>query len=156
MDAAVADGVLRVQVRGIDAGAPGVKGILHHPHAGIAADVLQGLNTFIEAAKIVRDELHPGQTTADGADEIFTGALHPAALLGDTFLHRNGPEPDKSVEMVQPDHVIQPSGSLQAADPPVVAVGFQIVPVVQGVAPGLTLFIDGVRGRTCHQLGAAA
>ena len=155
MGAGVADAVHGIQVGQVVAFFPGVEAEFQNLHTGIAGIQLELTDLGGHVAQILGDEVQLRQGLPDGTEEALAGAGNPLAVPGGFVPGGNGPVAFEATEMVEANHVIHACGSGQSLDPPAVAGIGHLLPVVDGIAPELTVLGESIGGTACHHFGAA-
>ena len=130
-----------------------VKGKFQHLHARQACRVPQGVDLRRQLAQVLGDEADVREPPGKDPQQVHPRPGHPMAAPGGGISIGDGPVPLKAPEVVQPQQVIQPPGTVHPADPPAEAVGLHGVPVVQGIAPQLAVGGEIVRRHPGHLLG---
>ena len=105
-----------------------------------------------QIAQVLGDKLDVGELGGEDPDEVHTRPFYPAANSGGGLPVGHRPVALQAPEVVNAEDVVQPGGALDAADPPGVAVGLHGVPIVQGIAPELSIGGE-VIGRNAGYLG---
>ena len=128
----------------------GVKAKLHHFHTG-KAGVSKQLHHILSK--------HPQVLSNNGGVRVhlkhLVKQLHPRsgqplAHLGSLCLGVHRPVAGKGAEVVNAYRVIGGQRVTQARKPPAVAVFFHSRPIVQGIAPQLTVLAKVIRRHTGH------
>ena len=148
----VADAVRRVGVRQVVARLAGVEGELQHLHAREAGVAQQLLHARGEEAQVLRYELRVVEPVAQHADKAHARAGQPFAVFRRLLAVGDAPVALKAAEVVDADDVVELLRALDAAYPPAVAVALHARPVVDGVAPELTVLAEVV-GRHAGDAG---
>ena len=155
MRAGVADAICRVAVRQIVARLAGIKGELQHLHAGEARILAQGDDLRGHKAEILGDDVETGERRLDRIDKALAGALAPMAAARGRLAVGHGPIALQTAEMVDTDGIVELARGAETPDPPAVAVVSHTVPVIERVAPELTVGGE-VIGRDARDLRRAA
>ena len=85
----------------------------------------------------------------------MVGTFDPLAVPGGLVSGRNSPVAFKAPEMVEANHIIHLGSGGQTAHPPAVAGVGHLFPVINGIAPELTVFRKGIGRTACHHFGTA-
>ena len=96
-------------------------------------------------AEVFRNEVEIREMILQRVYESNTGTLDPAAAAGCCITVWDGEIALKSSEMIYADHIEQLSQSRYPADPPAKAVLFHHIPVVQRIAPELSVLSEQIR-----------
>ena len=157
MGAGVDHAVVRVGVGKIVARFPAVKGKLHDLHARIAAGSQHGLDLWGQVSQILCNDAALTQGLVDGIDESTIRPLFPVAACRRLVSGRDGVVALKTTEVVDAHDIINGSSVLHPALPPGEILGLVAGPVVERIAPELTVCRKGIRGAACHlrQVGLA-
>ena len=157
MGAGVDHAVVRVGVGKIVTRFPAVKGKLHDLHARIAAGSQHGLDLRGQVSQILRNDAALTQGLVDGIDESTIRPLFPVAACRCLVSGRDGVVALKTTEVVDAHDIINRSSVLHPALPPGKIFGLVAGPVVERIAPELTVCRKGIRGAACHlrQVGLA-
>ena len=142
--AEIADAVFIAAVRQIVRLAVGVKGKLHHPHAGQAGVLQQLSDRRGQIAEVLGDKLGIVEPARQHAHQGHARARTPAAVLRGGVAVGHGPVAVQPAEVVDAQHIIEEGGTLDAADPPAVAIRLHPVPVIERVAPELSVLGKGI------------
>ena len=90
------------------------------------------------------------QRPFDGAEQLDAGSLFPMAAAGSLVAVGNGIIFIEAAEVVDAGDVVKAEAIVHAADPPLIAGGAVLLPAVEGIAPQLAVFGEGVRRAACH------
>ena len=151
-DRAICPGMRQVRILRV-----AVKTELHHPHPGQPAAVAQSQDVGSDHPEIFRDERHAAKLAADRFEEIGARTTHPGSGLGCRRSRGNLPGGNKTAEVIEPDNVDEFQQSAQAIEAPAVPGAFQRLPVVNRIAPKLSLRREIIRryarDKTCAAAG---
>ena len=153
MGAGVADAVGGVGVGEVAAAVPGVEGKFQHLHPRPAGVVEELRHLRRGIAQILGDKFQLGEPAVEAIHQIHAGAGHPMPVFGGRVAVGHHPIRGETAEVVDADNVVQLARAVNAADPPAEAVAAHGVPIVQGVAPQLTVGGEVVRRYARHRLG---
>src|SRR5271157_2241244 len=116
-----------------------VEGKLQNPCPGHVELVAEGTNVWRDHAKILRNERQHAQLSLHRAEEISARTWDPLPGLSRSCPGRYVPGGREPAKMIQTDHVHVGEQRTDAIDAPAVAGPTQGVPVVDRVAPELSL-----------------
>ena len=153
--AGVDDVVIGIKMGQIDALAAVVERELEHLHAGVARSLEELGHAGGDQAEVFGDDRHVAQTRPDGVEQIHARAFQPIADDGVLGRIRDGIIFVKAAEVVDAGHVVELGSRRDAVDPPLVAGGLEVLPVIQRVAPQLAGRGEIVRRAARHADGMA-
>src|SRR6266478_1837968 len=133
-----------------------IKSELEHPRPGHAEVVAEGANIGRDQPQILGDEWQTAQPSLHRAEELGARTWHPLAGLRRRCSGRYVPGGCESAEMVQADRVHVSQQGAQAVDGPAVTGTTKRVPVIDGVAPELSLGAEVVRRHTGNDAWSVA
>ena len=148
MCAGIADAVAAIGVRQVVAGFPRIKGELKHLHAGESAAFEQKPHFVGQEAEILRDDLEAGERLLQPIHKVCARAENPFTVARGRRIRGNTPIGGKPAEVVDAHTVKQGAGGAHAAHPPRVTGLLHIVPIIDRVAPKLTVRGEIVRRNT--------
>jgi hypothetical protein len=151
----VHDGVLavvhrRVHVRRI----VGAEPELEHDHARVAERGAQPLDRSGDDAEVLGDHRQLPELARRGVERRPARPALPAAAERMPGALRHGPIGAEAAEVVDPREVVELEGAAQPLGPPAIAAPLQRRPVVERVAPQLSLVGVGVRRGARHRVVA--
>ena len=127
----------------------GLKAELEHDHPGQAERVPQAIDRRRDHAEILGDERQRAvESGGDRVEHRPPRAADPAPVDGRLRTRSHRPVRDKSPEVIDPGDVEQLQGPPRPLDPPPIAASAQRRPVIQRVAPQLTVIGKCVRRGT--------
>ncbi len=129
-----------------------VEGELHDLHARVAACGQHGLGLGGQIAQILGDDAALAQSLVHGVDEGAVRAFLPVTARSGLVPGGDGVVALEAPEMVDADDVVDGSSVFDALLPPAEVFGLMAGPVVERVAPELTVGGKGV-GRTSGNAG---
>ena len=129
-----------------------VEGELHDLHARVAACGQHGLDLGGQIAQILGDDAALAQRLVHGVDEGAVRAFLPVTARSGLVPGGDGVVALEAPEMVDADDVVDGSSVFDALLPPAEVLGLVAGPVVERVAPELTVGGKGV-GRTSGNAG---
>ena len=134
------------------AGVPGVEGKFQHLHTGKATVPDKLADRIRNITQILRNYFMPAEIPFHTAEQIDSGAFFPVTIHRGGFSIRNGIVFIETAEMVNTGYIVELIYIPQAAQPPLVAGLFMVVPAVQRIAPELACCRESVR-RTSRYSG---
>ena len=129
---------------------PAAEGKLQHFHAGKGAVSQQLPHAGEQLAQVLGDDGQLAQRSLQGLKEVHAGAVFPLAGLGGGTVGRDGPVGIEAPEVVDAQQVVDAQGMAHPLDPPCISSLFMIRPVIQRVAPQLTVGGEIIRRAACH------
>ena len=131
---------------------PAVESELHDLHARITALGQHGLHLRGQVAQILGDDIAAAQRLLHGVDKVPVRAFFPVTARSRGASGGDGIVALKAAEVVDAYHIVDGGGVLHALLPPAKAGDLVGGPVVQRVAPQLTVCRKGIR-RTAGYMG---
>src|SRR5215471_10568252 len=128
-----------------------IKSELEHPRPGHAEVVAEGANIGRYQPQILGDEWQTAELSLHRAEELSARTWHPLAGLRSRGSGGYVPGGGECAEMVQADRVHVSQQGAQAVDAPVVAGTTKRVPVIDWIAPELSLGAEVVRRHTSDE-----
>src|SRR5258705_791550 len=133
-----------------------IKSELEHPRPGHAELVAEGTNVRRYQPQILGDEWQTAQPSLHRAEELGARTWHPLAGLRRRGSGGYVPGGGECAEMVQADRCHVSQQGAQAVDGPAVTGTTKRVPVIDGVAPELSLGAEVVRRHTGNDAWSVA
>ena len=146
----VTHAIRRIGVRQIVAGLARVKGELEDLHSREAGVLDQLRDARRQIAQVLRYEARVVEPVAQHAHEADSRPCAPLAVYRGGVAVGHRPVAVKAAEMVYAYDVVEVLRVLDAAYPPAIAVGFHMLPVVEGIAPELAVGREIVRRHARH------
>ena len=154
MGAGIHHAVLDVVVGQILA-VPAAEGELQHLHAREGAVGQQLSHAGEQFTQILGNDGQLAKGSFQRIEQLHAGAILPLAGAGGGAVRRDGPIGIEAAEVVDAQQVVDAQCVAHPAHPPRVAGLFVVVPVVQRVAPQLTVCREVIR-RAARHTGKAA
>ena len=155
MGSCVNDAVMSMTKWKMGRGSALTKGELKHPHSRHPPFFPKLPHAPGNDAQVFGDEGRLPQGILHSGKKVVAGALDPPALPSGGGRSGDGPISLEGPEMVDAQDIALAEGRLDAPDPPAVAVGFQLVPVINGGAPQLAVLGEVVGRDAGDELGRA-
>ena len=124
---------------------PAVESKLHDLHARVAAFGQHRLHLRGQVAQILGDDIAAAQRLLHGVDKVPVGAFFPVTACSRFVFGRDGVVTLETAEVVDAHHIVDRGGVLHAPLPPVKAGGLVGGPIIQRVAPQLSVCRKGIR-----------
>src|SRR5215469_13809464 len=83
-------------------------------------------------------------------EQVSSWSFYPAAVRGSLVSCGNFPVGFEAAEVIDAYNVVEPQGCLKTIDPPFVAGGSELFPVVDGISPQLTRGAEIIWGHARH------
>ncbi len=128
----------------------GIKSKLQDLHARITCILEQLTDRIRQESQIFRNDLSFRHFFLDLVKEVHARAFLPFAILRSGRSIRNCVIGVEATEVIDPDDVIQLCQILNPSQPPVIPGVFVIVPVIQRVAPQLSIGAESIRRTAGH------
>ena len=119
-------------------------------HARITGLLQKRLYLRNKDPQVLGDDLCVSDHLADGVRQLFPRALEPFSGLSVLSSRRDRIILDHADEMIDADHIVQPSRRLHPLLPPGKIRFLLYIPAVQGISPELSVFAEGVRRHSRH------
>jgi hypothetical protein len=144
-----------VGMRQVVARLAGIKRKLEHFHARKTALLQQAAYFVGQKAQVLGNDLHLRASGFDGVHKIDSGALHPNAVSRGFRIRVHAPVGGEAAKVVDSEAVEQGCRRTHATNPPGIAGLLHVVPVVDRVAPELTVLAEVVRRNASYAARSA-
>ena len=149
----VGDAVVDIVMRQVGRVAVAEEGELQNAHSGVATVADELFNGGGDVAEILRDHQFALTDGTERADERHTGALFPGAVAGGRFSCGDAVIGLQTAEMVDAYAVKEGECIAHTLAPPSIAILLHTLPIVERIAPELTVGAEVIGRHACHCLG---